>query len=637
MDCLNILSLNVNGLRNYDKRKVLFRKFKEQKLDIICLQETYVTEDVVNKWKKEWGGELVYSVGTGRSKGQLILLGKHLLYDHEVIHCSDRLLIIKLIVDNESICVCNAYAPNSTNEISRFMNDVTDFLFEIAVDKIIMCGDFNTVACNEKDIISGEKHSETAVNNFNDFIDDNNFYDAYRILNPETIEYSWSRMIRGNLIARRLDYIFLSEALVGDVIECNLSSFPSSDHRGVIVQIRLVKIDRGPGYWKMNNALLKERNYLDLINSTIDNFIESEQNSNISNDLKWELLKLDIKETTINYSKKRAITKKNNLLKWTNDLNDLEAILAREPNNNQLIQERARLLFNIEILDQEKTRSAYIRSKEKWIEEGDKHSKFFLNLEKVRSNSKIMSQLHLEDGSIVTDQLDILRAQKDYFENLYSINETEADDHLEQLNIFMDNSTVPTLTQEQQQDCEGRVTLDELGRALKGLNNGSSPGLDGLTTEFMKVFWNKIGKLLVDSFNTSFDKGSLSFSQSSSVITLIHKGKDLSKHVLNNWRPISLTNSDYKILAKSLANRLTGVVDSIVDKDQCGYIPFRDVANNLRVIDDVIEYLKLTNKPGVLLALDFKKAFDSISKKFMITAFRRFGFGEQFIKWVVVL
>ena len=310
MDCLNILSLNVNGLRNYDKRKILFRKFKEQKLDIICLQETYVTEDVVNKWKKEWGGELVYSVGTGRSKGQLILLGKHLLYDHEVIHCSDRLLIIKLIVDNESICVCNAYAPNSTNEISRFMNDVTDFLFEIAVDKIIMCGDFNTVACNEKDIISGEKHSETAVNNFNDFIDDNNFYDAYRILNPETIEYSWSRMIRGNLIARRLDYIFLSEALVGDVIECNLSSFPSSDHRGVIVQIRLVKIDRGPGYWKMNNALLKERNYLDLINSTIDNFIESEQNSNISNDLKWELLKLDIKETTINYSKKRAITKK---------------------------------------------------------------------------------------------------------------------------------------------------------------------------------------------------------------------------------------------------------------------------------------------------------------------------------------
>ena len=49
---------------------------------------------------------------------------------------------------------------------------------------------------------------------------------------------------------------------------------------------------------------------------------------------------------------------------------------------------------------------------------------------------------------------------------------------------------------------------------------------------------------------------------------------------------------------------MTGVVDSIVDKDQYGYIPFRDVANNLRVIDDVIEYLKLTNKPGVLLALD---------------------------------
>ena len=149
MDCRNILSLNVNGLRNFDKRKNLFRKFKELKLDIICLQETYVTEDIVSKWKKEWGGELVYSVGTGRSKGQLILLGKHLSFDYDVIHCFDRLIIIKLNVDNESIYIANAYAPHSTNEISRFMNDVSEVLFDIDCEKMVMCGDFNTVACNE--------------------------------------------------------------------------------------------------------------------------------------------------------------------------------------------------------------------------------------------------------------------------------------------------------------------------------------------------------------------------------------------------------------------------------------------------------------------------------------------------------
>ena len=94
---------------------------------------------------------------------------------------------------------------------------------------------------------------------------------------------------------------------MGDLVECNLNSFPTSDHRGVVAQIRLMKIHRGPGYWKMNNALLKESNYLDLVNKTIDEFNAKEEYHNVSGDLRWELLKLDIKETTINYSKKRAI------------------------------------------------------------------------------------------------------------------------------------------------------------------------------------------------------------------------------------------------------------------------------------------------------------------------------------------
>ena len=58
------------------KRKRIFRNLKERKLDVICLQETYVTEEVVEQWRKEWGGELTFFEGTKHGKGQMILVKK---------------------------------------------------------------------------------------------------------------------------------------------------------------------------------------------------------------------------------------------------------------------------------------------------------------------------------------------------------------------------------------------------------------------------------------------------------------------------------------------------------------------------------------------------------------------------------
>ena len=81
------------------------------------------------------------------------------------------------------------------------------------------------------------------------------------------------------------------------------------------------------------------------------------------------------------------------------------------------------------------------------------------------------------------------------------------------------------------------------------MKNSSAPGCDGITVEFLKIFRTRIGKLLTLSFNSAFENGNLSSLQRKAVITLIHIGKDLARDNLKNWRPISLTNSDYKFLA----------------------------------------------------------------------------------------
>ena len=636
MASYNIISLNVNGLRNTTRRKSLFRKFKESSSEIICLQETYITEDVADQWKREWGGELIFSTGTARSRGQVILFKKDLEAEREIIHIDDRVIIVKIIINSISLYICNAYAPNQDHDVIHFLENLSVLISNYDPDKLIICGDFNTVMDNNMDIISGEPHTQAKVDALQNFTHVNNIFDIYRIFNNSEKEFTWSRVIRGETLARRLDYMFVNEAVLNDATEASIISFPFTDHRGVLMKLKSFEVNRGPGYWKMNNSLLKEKEYLNLINDLIDSFEVEMTDSSFEADIKWEILKKRVKEETINYSRDRALKRKNKSIQFSVELDALDTLLSKEPNREDLIKKKQSLLLDIELLEQDRIKSAHIRSKEKWIQEGEKNSRFFLNLEKAKANSKLIPSLELENNQTITDQNEILKAQTEYYEKLYKSNEIESD-HEETLDLFLDGCDVPRLDQNQSNSCEGRVTLEELSKGLKELKNDSSPGLDGITAEFLKVFWCRLGHFLVDSFNCSFQKGSLSFSQRSAVITLIHKGKDLPRNKLNNWRPISLTNSDYKVLAKTLALRLMNVIDSVVDLDQCAYIKNRSVSNNLRLIDDVIDYLKTNNKPGILLAIDFTKAFDSISRKFMIKAFERFGFGQDFVKWVGVL
>ena len=247
-----------------------------------------------------------------------------------------------------------------------------------------------------------------------------------------------------------------------------------------------------------------------------------------------------------------------------------------------------------------------------------------------------MKEVYNENGILVSKQSEIANVQKQYFSNLYK--EKVTSQGLEQkIEHFIGTANIPTLTEEQKYSCEGSVSEDELLYALKQMKNGSSPGCDGITTEFIKMFWTHISDLLTKSFNTAFQNKKLSSNQRKGIITLIHKGKELPRNDLRNWRPISLTNSDYKLLAKCLAIRLSCVIDDIVGNDQIAYIKGRQVSSLLRLIDDVIEQTDVMQKPGLLLAIDFSQAFDRIFKPFMHAAFKKIGFGENFRQWVKIL
>ena len=120
------------------------------------------------------------------------------------------------------------------------------------------------------------------------------------------------------------------------------------------------------------------------------------------------------------------------------------------------------------------------------------------------------------------------------------------------------------------------------------------------------------------------------------MITLIPK-KDKDISYLKNYRPISLLTVDYKILAKTIANRLKKCLDILIHSDQSGFLKGRNIGNNVRLITDIIEYAKLNNIPGAILLLDIQKAFDSVSHNFLFRVLNKFNFGDQFVTWIKVL
>ena len=102
--------------------------------------------------------------------------------------------------------------------------------------------------------------------------------------------------------------------------------------------------------------------------------------------------------------------------------------------------------------------------------------------------------------------------------------------------------------------------------------------------------------------------------------------------MLKNYRPISLTNCDYKILTFVLAKRLQKVISKLISHNQSGYIKARYIGINARLIMDIIENCEKSNIAGAILCLDYEKAFDSLNWNFVLASLNKYGFGSNFMK-----
>jgi len=168
---------------------------------------------------------------------------------------------------------------------------------------------------------------------------------------------------------------------------------------------------------------------------------------------------------------------------------------------------------------------------------------------------------------------------------------------------------------------------------LKSFEKNKTPGNDGLTIEFYLAFWDLVGECLADALTFAQEQGQLSTSQKQAMITLLEM-KDKDRRFIKNWRLISLINVDVKIASKAIARRLESILPELIHPNQNGFIKGRSILDAARTIDDILEFAKVTECCGILLAIDFEKAFDSLSHSFLFTVLEKLNFGEYFVQWI---
>ena len=638
-----ICSFNCNGLNNYKKRKDVFDFLRTEKNNIYLLQETHLPHKNENFIRSAWGFSAFLAGCDTNKNGVAILFSNNFEYKIHSIHRDPEgcYLIMDIEFLKKRLTLVNVYGPSS-GDCPFFLDKISKIIDDIGNELIVSAGDWNVVLdvkldCRNYQSTTNRPRTRKKIY---DLMLKHDLFDVFRTLYTEKRKYTWRKF--NSIKQARLDFFLISDCLMPDVMWCEIGKSYRSDHSLVTLSFKQDSWKKDRQYWKFNNSLLKDTVYIKEIKNVIlnvkkdyalpvydhdniDRMLDTELSLLISDQLFFEMLLLKIREKTISYSS----FKKKTDSKFEKELEDKIKNLSDNLDESD-VEKLETLKIELQQLRDKRTEGMIIRSRVQWLQHGEKPSKYFCNLENRNFIDRSMVFLERDDGQVIYDQDDILKEVQTFYESLYTKQEVT------EVNVENMLFDVQTLNVNESNMLEGELTFAEICAALKNMKNNKSPGPDGFTVEFFKFFFNDIGHFLVRSVNEGFSKQCLSVTQQQGVIICLPKeGKP--KHFVKNWRPISLLNVAYKITSSAIAARIKHVLHLIINEDQKGFLKGRYIGDNVRKIYDLLVHTEKENIPGLLLTIDFAKAFDSVSWSFLQKALRFFNFGPDLRQWISTL
>ena len=643
-DKIKVLSANCQGLQNYKKRVDVINYMDNLGVDIICLQDTHWLNRDEMHIKSVWKGECLLNGRKSNSRGVAILLKKTFEYKIESSFCDTvgNLVSVDLLINKNIVKIINIYAPNQDSP--DFFETIDEIISEDTFDHLLICGDFNLTLNPSLDSYNyryiNNPRSRTSVLQM---MRTHSLIDTFRHFHSKVKRYTWRRT--KPFQQARLDYFLVNTSFLDQIENSTILPGYRSDHSFLQINIIFTKFIRGKGVWKFNTSLLQNIDYVNTINNIIDlekyfyaipvynlqylkTIEDSEIQFTISDSLFLEVLLSKIRGETVKFSsglKKTANDKERILMK---DIETLENL----PNSNNIKLINAKK-DELEKLRELKMKGHIIRSRAHWLQEGEKPTSYFCNLERHTYVEKTVQKLVDSEGNTVIDQKEILEEIQNFYQKLFQ----NSDDCLSSIDPsdLIPEHLVNKLSPSESKELEGTLLMDELNKALKDMKNGKTPGIDGFPAEFFKFFWNKLKFFVLRALNNAYTHGEMSTSLRHCIITCLPKGNK-AREYLKNWRPISLLSVVYKIGSTAIANRMKRYLGKLISESQSGFVSGRYIGDNTRLMYDLMHYTEINDIPGLLMLVDFQKAFDSVSWNFLYKTLKFFGFGPSLMTWIKI-
>ena len=624
-----ILSWNVRGLHDPRKRTALFSFFLQKNPTIICLQESHLTVDTTHLLSMTKYPVQYHSVHTRYSRGVSILFSRNTAFikQDSLVDPEGRFIFLMGKWESRLCVIANIYIPPPFT--LTVLQCLARFMAKHPQLPVYVLGDLNSAMDISLDIykkFSPQGHREYTL--LSRFVTELGLVDLWRCKNPLHAQFSCHSLTHSTL--SRIDFALGNDLTLSFDPVVTYLARGLSDHSPVQLSLDLRKTCL-PMYWKLNPFWFQLFTDLGDMRTQVQYFLDDNKSSAAPGVI-WDTLKAFIRGMCI---KEISLIKTRNR-QWAYEaervVEKAEELYLQDPTPEQEGKWKdAQKIYRTIHLQQADNKRFF--TSQTYFEEGEKTGHMLAMIAKSQQPSQLVHSIRTSTQSTVTDTPSILKEFYSFYQDLYS---SKVIYPMDDLVRFLDSITLPCLEEMDRERLNAPFSLEEFQNALATFPNSKAPGNDGLPVELYKKFCGVLLPELLHTLKNAFDLGSLPRSMYEAVVVVILKpGKDPEK--TDSYRPISLLNTDLKILTKVIAMRLSAVVTALVHPDQSGFIPNRSTANNLRRLFLNMQIPTDNYGHRAILSLDAAKAFDSVEWEYLWKVLEKFKLGEDIISWIKLL
>ena len=293
---------------NCIKRKTIYEYYRHQ-ADILLLQETHSEPKDELSWTSQWGGPAIFSHGSTNQRGVAILFRKSSFFNvsNVILDFEGRFIGCNIRTQNGlEFALCNVYAPN--DDRPSYFQALSQNIADLNAEKVLM-GDFNLVMDVEMDRYESNKNNLKSQKVLYEIMDEYCLEEVWRNRHPGEKRFSWRH--DGRKQASRIDFALVSKSLEQKCENILYFQGIQTDHSALIMSIKDMKHDRGVGYWKNNNAVLRNPETVEKILRKIERDIK-ESEGMVSKEARWYQIKENLRKYLKQAARARGEKKKRN-------------------------------------------------------------------------------------------------------------------------------------------------------------------------------------------------------------------------------------------------------------------------------------------------------------------------------------